>query len=83
MLRNLISYVKDNDYLIGIYNNKVYIYNYKKIINIDNNYIKIDLGSKKIKIKGKNLSVKKLENNEILININTEGLEIYEWKNKS
>ena len=78
MLRSLINYVKDNDYLIGIYNNKVYIYNYKKIINIDNNYIKIDLGSKIIKIKGKNLSVKKLESNEILININTEGLEIYE-----
>ena len=78
MLRNLINYVKDNDYLIGIYNDKVYIYNYKRIINIDNNYIKIDLGIKKVKIKGKNLSVKKLENNEILININTEGLEIYE-----
>ena len=78
MLRNLINYVKDNDYLIGIYNDKVYIYNYKRMINIDNNYIKIDLGIKKVKIKGKNLSVKKLENNEILININTEGLEIYE-----
>ena len=82
MFRNLISYIKDNDYLIGIYNNRVYIYNYKRIIDIDNNYIKIDLGIKKIKIKGKNLSVKKLENHEILINIDTEGLEIYEWKNK-
>lgn len=78
MLRNLISYVKDNDYLIGIYNNKIYIYNYKKIINIDNNYIKIDLGIKKIKIKGKNLSIKKLENHEVLISVNAEGLEFYE-----
>lgn len=78
MFKNLISYVKDNDYLIGIYSNKIYIYNYKKIIDIDNNYIKIDLGSKKVKIKGKKLSVKKLENKEILINIDAEGLEIYE-----
>ena len=78
MLRNLISYIKDNDYLIGVYNNKVYINNYKRIINIDNNYIKVDLGSKKIKIKGNNLSVKKLENNEILININVEGIDFYE-----
>ena len=78
MLRNLISYIKDNDYLIGVYNNKVYINNYKRIINIDNNYIKIDLGSKKIKIKGNNLSVKKLENNEMLININVEGIDFYE-----
>ena len=78
MLRNLISYVKDNDYLIGIYDNKVYIYNYKRIINIDNNYIKIDLGSKKIKIKGSNLSVKRLENNEMLININIEEINFYE-----
>ena len=78
MLRNLISYIKDNDYLIGVYNNKVYINNYKRIINIDNNYIKVDLGSKKIKIKGNNLSVKKLENNEMLININVEGIDFYE-----
>lgn len=78
MLRNLISYIKDNDYLIGVYNNKVYINNYKRIINIDNNYIKIDLGSKKIKIKGNNLSVKKLEYNEMLININVEGIDFYE-----
>ena len=78
MLRNLISYVKDNDYLIGIYNNKIYIYNYKRIIDIDNNFIKIDLGIKKIKIKGKNLSVKKLENREVLISVNAEGLEFYE-----
>lgn len=78
MFRNLISYVKDNDYLIGVYNNKVYVYNYKKIIDIDNNYAKIDLGFKKVKIKGNNLSVKKLENHEILISIDTEGLEFYE-----
>ena len=78
MLRNLINYVKDDDYLIGVYSNKVYIYNYKKIIDLDNSYITIDLGSKRIKIKGKNLNVNKLENNEILINIEVEGLEIYE-----
>ncbi len=78
MLRNLVSYVKDKDYLIGVYKNKIYIYNYKYIIDIDSNLIKIDLGDKKLRINGKNLIVEKLENKEILIKLECKGLEFYE-----
>ncbi len=78
MLRNLVSYIKDNDYLVGVYKNKIYIYNYKYIMDIDSNNIKINLGNKKVKINGKNIVVEKLENKEILIKLECKGIEFYE-----
>lgn len=78
MLRNLVSYVKDKDYLIGIYKNKVYVYNYKYVIDIDSNSVKINLGDNKLKILGKNIVVEKLENKEILIKLECKGIEFYE-----
>lgn len=77
MLRNLVSYVKDSDYLIGVYKNKIYIYNYKYIIDVNSDNIKINLGDKKIKINGKNIVVEKLENKEILIKLECKGIEFY------
>ena len=78
MLRNLVNYIKDKDYLIAVYNDKIYIYNYKRIIDVDNNVIRIELNNKKLKINGKNIVVKKLENNEILLNLECKGIEFYE-----
>lgn len=78
MLRNLVSYVRDKDYLIGIYKNKVYVYNYKYVIDIDSNSVKINLGDNKLKILGKNIVVEKLENKEILIKLECKGIEFYE-----
>lgn len=78
MLKNLINYVKDNDYLIGTYKNKIYIYNYTSIIDINTSSIKIKLNDKNLKINGDNLCIKKLENNEILVEGNYKGLEFYE-----
>ena len=78
MFKSLINYIKDKDYLIGIYNDEIYIYNYKNIIDINNEYIKINLGNKKVKIQGENICVKKLENSEVLIKIDIKGLNFYE-----
>ena len=78
MLRNLINYVKDKDYLVAIYKNKIYIYNYKYILDITSNDLKVNLGNIKVKINGKDIMVEKLENNEMLIKLECKGLEFYE-----
>lgn len=78
MLKNLISYIKDNDYLIGIYEHIIYIYNYDNIIDINISSIKIKLKNRNLLIKGDNLYVKKLENKEISIKGNFKGIEFYE-----
>lgn len=78
MLRNLINFVKEESYLIGIYSDLIYIYNYEAVIDISINSIKVKLKDKNIKISGKNLCVKKLENNEISIEGDYKGIEFYE-----
>ncbi len=75
MRTNLIDYIKDNDYLIGIYKNSIYIYNYKEIINISKIEIKIKLNNKDLIIKGKDLYIKKMENKEIYIEGVYKGIE--------
>lgn len=67
MIENLIEYIKDEDYLVGIYKGTTHIFNYIKILDISPNEIFISLKNQKIKLFGENLIVKKLDKNEILI----------------
>lgn len=75
MLKNLISYVKDDDYLIGIYKNFIYIYNYNKIISINKDKITIMVKDKTLKILGESLYMKKMENKELVIEGVFKGID--------
>ncbi len=75
MLKNLISYVKDDDYLIGIYKNFIYIYNYNKIISINKDKITIIVKDKTLKILGESLYMKKMENKELVIEGVFKGID--------
>ena len=68
MIENLVNYIKDDDYLIGIYTNMVHIFNYKKIINVLNNEIIIEVKKIRVKVIGENLIIKKMDKFEMLIN---------------
>lgn len=59
--------IKNDEYIINILNNKINIINYKEILSINNLKIKILLKDKKVFINGKDLTLKKIENNELLI----------------
>ncbi len=74
ILKSLINYIKDNDYLIGIYEKSIYIYNYQEIINISKSEIKIKLTNKYIIIIGNDLYIKKMENKELYIEGNYKGI---------
>lgn len=78
-MRNIREYIKDDNFKMNIKNNKIDIENYTDIGSISDNEIIIFINNKRIKIKGKNLKITKLLNNEILIlgnynNILFEGL---------
>lgn len=61
------SYVLENDTKILIVNNKLNITNYIDIPHFDSNKIIVKLENKNITIKGNDLVVSKLLDNEILI----------------
>ena len=61
------SYIQESDTKITIINNKINIINYKDIISFDSNIVIIKLDKKNIIIKGEDLVVSKLMNDEVLI----------------
>lgn len=78
MLKNLINYIKDKDYLIGIYEGIIYIYNYENILDVTLDCIRVKLPNKKINIKGKNLYISRLENKELAIKGEFKEVSFYE-----
>ncbi len=67
LIKNIESYVKQNDFKILIKNKYIDIENYTKLDKIDENEIIIYNNNEKITILGSSLTINKLLNNELLI----------------
>ena len=67
MIKKIIEYIKDNNFKINYVNNSVNIRNYDKILEITSDVITIIKENKVIFIKGSDLKLNKLLDNEILI----------------
>lgn len=65
----------DNGFKMIVYDDKIDIINYNKIVNINNLNIKI-LSNKLIDISGSNLKIIKLLDNELLVKGNINNIEI-------
>ncbi len=78
MIENLINYMKTDEFLIGIYENSVHIFNYKRIIDISEDKINILVKSKSIEIKGHKLLIKKLDKDEILVSGDIKRIDLIE-----
>lgn len=78
MLKNLLNYVKDDDYLIGIYKGKIYIHNYINIISINKNNAKIKLKKGNIIISGDDLFLNKIESSALLLTGTLKEIKIDE-----
>ena len=67
MFRDLTSVIYDNTFRITLLNNLMNINNYEDILIFEDDQILIRTTNKMIKVKGKNLSITRLENNEVQI----------------
>lgn len=63
IFNNIRNYIGEDSFRIIIYEDKVDIVNYNKIIDISDNKIVLD----KIIVEGENLKIKKLLDNELLL----------------
>ena len=76
MLEKINNYINDNDFRLTIYDNKIHLINFKRIISIENNYISIKTDNKKIIIKGEKLVLKKILENEMFLIGEIENIEV-------
>ncbi len=76
MINKIVNYIKDNKFKICYVNNSVNIVNYDKIIEIENTVITITKENKMIFIKGNDLRLNKLLDNEVLITGTINKIEL-------
>lgn len=69
------SFIIDGEFSIHIYQNKVNIVNYESIGHFDSKEVRIYYQNKEVIVKGKELVVSKLMQEEILILGNIEAIE--------
>lgn len=74
---DLRNYISDVEFRVNLYKDKVHIVNYTKIVTMEKSRISIGYSSGMLIIKGKDLALKKLLDDEILIKgiINSVELE--------
>jgi len=65
---NIINYLYDKDYIITMYENSLYIFNYKRLFDFNDTKITVTLDDRTINIYGKSLSIVKMTKEELLIN---------------
>ena len=67
MIKRIVNYIKDNKFKINYINNSVNVVNFDKILEVTDEVVTIIKENKIILIKGYNLRLSKLLDNEILI----------------
>lgn len=75
MIRKVIDYIKNESFEVKLDNNYVDVINYLMINYMEDDKILITYKDGSILIKGKNLTVVKLLDNEVLIKGNISSLE--------
>lgn len=76
MFNRFTNYITDNTFKINIVNNSVNIDNYTDIISVENNRISLYNKDKIVVIKGKNLELKKILDNELYITGNIKSIDL-------
>ena len=66
-IKKIVSFIKDDNFKINYINNSVNIVNYDKILEINNDLISVLKENKVIQIRGNDLKLSKLLDDEILI----------------
>jgi len=66
-IRRIVNYIKDSDFRINYINNSINVINYDTILEVRDSVISFKKENKIIYIKGEDLRLNKLLDNEILI----------------
>lgn len=67
MFDKIRTYIKDDEFRLILFNDRVYITNYEEILTLNNKRISVNSGTNLIVIKGEELILNKLLDKEVLI----------------
>ena len=67
LLRKVYDYVKDEEFRFKVYKDSIHIVNYNRIKSLNSDLVLFSDNDREFSIKGKNLILNKLLDNEVLI----------------
>lgn len=73
---NILNYLCDRDYLISMYDDYFYVFNYKYLSSFNETSITINLKGKEITLEGSNLLIVKITKEELLIKGKVHKVEV-------
>ncbi len=76
MINQINTFIQDKSFHFTVYEDKIYIVNFKRIISLEETYISISTNHQKIKIMGNHFLLNKLLNNELLISGEISKIEV-------
>ena len=76
MFERINNYIQDNSFHFTVYNDKIHIVNYKRIISLEDNYISLQTENKRINIIGNHFILKKLLKEEMVVNGMISQIEV-------
>ncbi len=77
MIKNVYEYVKDNEFRFTVFNDRIHVINYKRIISLQDDDISFLGDDKKIVVKGKGLTLNKMLDDEVLILGSVTKIEVF------
>ena len=77
MLRKIQEYINDNEFRLTVFTDRIYVMNYLKIISLEDERISFLTDKGRVIIKGENLCLNKLLDDEILISGIVSNIEVF------
>ena len=74
ILNNLKSYLYDQNYVVNIYDNHLYLFNYCELLKLTDTNLKIKFPSFVLEVYGVNFFINKMTKNELLIKGDIESV---------
>ena len=67
IVNNLRNFLTDKEYYIDIFDNNLHAFNYIKLLKLNDSVVELRFEKFDLEIKGSNIKIKEMNNNEILV----------------
>ena len=76
MLNRLKEYINDNEFRLTVFSDRVHVMNFLNIVSLEEERISFLTSKGRVIIKGKNLCLNKLLDDEVLISVTIMNIEV-------
>jgi len=80
ILKTIKSYLYDQNYVVNIYDNYLYLFNYVELKNLSDTNLKIKFEKFDLEVTGNNFLIYKMTDKEMLIKGSIDNVRFIRWE---